>query len=414
MKILILSDNFPPSAPGGAERSTFDLASAFRKKGHEIFIITACQDKKFSGESEFEGLKVFRIYSDYRSRWRAYLSLYNPRTVGQVKAIMEKVKPDVVSAQNIHYHLSYFCLKLARQYSKAVFFTARDMMTFNYGKLAVEQYLSQGSYKTNWLYHLKQAKKRYNPFRNVVIRHYLKHAHKIFAISASLKNALNQNGIQNVEVIHNGINVENWQADPKAVQEFKEKYNLQNKKVILFGGRLSDELKGGEKIIRAMKEIVKKVPRAVLLVAGKKDKSTEELLKIAQNMSVGNNIIFTDWIEGEQLKAAYFCSDVVAVPALYVTTFNRFNMEAMACRKPVVGTCFGGAAEVVKDGGTGYVINPLDEKLMAEKIIDLLKNPKLALQFGEAGYRRVMESFSLEQKADEYLRWFKRYLSPNA
>ena len=408
MRILILSDNFPPSAPGGAERSTFDLAQAFLKKGHKVFVITASQDKTLCGESTYEGLKVFRIYANYRSRWKAYLSLYNPQTVGKVKKLLQEIKPDIVSAQNIHYYLSYFSLRLARKYAKRVFFTARDMLTFSYGKMPAEQYMKRGHYKTSWLDHLKQAKKRYNPFRNIVIRHYLKYADKIFAISHSLKEVLRQNGIQNVEVIHNGISLETWRENLEETEKFKEKYRLQDKKAILFGGRLSDELKGGEKIIQAMEKVVKEVPEAVLLVAGKEGKSTKELLKFAQKLGIENNIIFTGWLDGEKLKASYFASDIVAVPSLYVTTFNRFNMEAMAAKKPVVGTCFGGATEIVKDQETGYMINPFDTELMAEKIIDLLKNPQKAKQFGEAGYLRVKEKFNLEEKANEYLTYFEK------
>ena len=62
MKILILSDHFPPYAPGGAERSTFDLVRAFKKKGHEVFIVSTVREKKLCGEENLEGLKILLIH----------------------------------------------------------------------------------------------------------------------------------------------------------------------------------------------------------------------------------------------------------------------------------------------------------------------------------------------------------------
>lgn len=384
MKILILAGAFPPYAPGGAGRSAFDLALAFQRKGHEVFVITTGQKKTLCGKSVLKGLKVFRIYANYHSRWRGYLSLYNPQTVRKVKKIMKEIKPDIVSAQNIHYYLSYFCLKLAKKYSKGVFLTARDVMSFNYGKLATKKYLERFDCHTNWWDHIKQAQKRYNPFRNIIIRDYLKSVDKVFAISNALKQALNENRIQNVEVIYNGIRFEEWKVSPDLVAEFKEKYNIQNKKVILLAGRIG-ALKGLKQINKAMEKIKQEIPEAVLLIIGKQ--------------GIG-------WLDGEELKAAYCSADIVVTPSICLDTFNRTNIEGMACKKPIVGTCFGGTPEIVQDGITGFIVNPFNVELMANKIIHLLKFPQRAKQFGEAGFERVKQEFNLEKQAEKYLSWF--------
>ena len=78
-------------------------------------------------------------------------------------------------------------------------------------------------------------------------------------------------------------------------------------------------------------------------------------------------------------------------------------MEAMASQKPVISTCYGGSQEVVEDGVTGYIIDPRDTNRIAEKAIDLLKNPQKAEQFGRAGYARVIKNFNLEDKVKEYI-----------
>lgn len=415
MKILILSDNFPPESGAGAEKVAFDLSCEFSKKGHQVFVINTTQDKKKEKLGvDFNGMKIYRIYvPDYHNRWKAYLSLYNPKAIKKVEKILQEIKPDVVHAHNIHYYLSYYSLRLAKKYSRAVFLTAHDVMSFHYSKLF--EFVDQDNlniskkfdYKINPWQQIKRFKKRYNPFRNIIIRYYLKYVDKIIAVSRALKEALNRNGIGNVEVIHNGIDSENWQISRNKEEQFKNKFNLNNKKVVLFGGRLST-LKGGNKILEAMESVSKEIPNAVLLVLGRKDSYADKMEQIAKEKRI--NIIFTGWIEKEELKSAYWVSDIVVTPSIYLDPFPTVNLEAMACKKPVVGTCFGGTPEIVEDKKTGYIINPFNVKEMSKKIINLLENKEKAEKFGKTGYIKILNNFTLNRKADKYLKKFKRYV----
>ncbi len=404
MKILVLSDTFPPTAPGGAGQIAFKLASAFLKKGHQVFVITTRQDKLIPEQEVFKGLKVFRIYSNYHERWRACLSLYNPQVVGRVRTLIKEIKPEVVYAHNIHYYLSYYCLKLAQKYSKGVFLTVHDMMLVYYGKWKPKSF---NNFKITILDQIQEAKKRYNPFRNIIIRFLLKYVDKIFAVSCALAHVLNHNGIQNIEVLHNGIDVDNWKIKKEEIRQFKQQYNIQNKKVIFFGGRLS-ELKGGEKIIQVMKKVVEQIPETVLLIAGKKQGYAQKMLRFAQQLGISNNIVLTGWLDNNEIKSAYYSCEIVVVPSIYLDPFPTLNLEAMACKKPVVGTCFGGTPEIVEDGKTGYIVNPFNVGVVAEKIINLLRNPQKAKEFGELGYKRVKEKFSLQNQAEKYLDWSKK------
>ena len=175
----MLQEDFPPQTFGGAGFSTFCLACGLYGAGHQVFVITACQKKEDEGYIDYQGLKVFRIFANYHERWRAYLSLYNPQTVRRVREIIREINPDIVHAHNIHSYLSYYCLKIAKEAKKPVFLTARDVMLFNYEKLATKKYLEHGNCHTSWWDHLKQAKKRYNPFRNIIIRHYSVWCHRV-------------------------------------------------------------------------------------------------------------------------------------------------------------------------------------------------------------------------------------------
>ena len=397
MKIVFLQDDFPPQSFGGAGISTYELALGMKKAGHEVFVITTCRKEIDAGESEREGLKIHTIVNNYSDRWRAYVSLNNRPVVRQIERILEMIRPDVVHANNIHAYLSYKSLKVAKKYAKAVVLTARDSMLFSYDKLETKKYLNNFDPRVTWLDNLKQAGKRWNPFRNLFIRHYLNYVDKVFAISHSLKDALERNGIKNVGVIYNGIDVDEWNVSENAVKKFKEKYQLANKKIIFFNGRLSSA-KGGNVVLKAIKNVSKEVPEAVLLVAG------------IGEVSAKDDVIFTGWLDREEIKVAYAASDVVLMPSICLDAFGRVNIEAMASKKPVVGTCYGGTPEIIEDGVTGYVVNPLQIDEFSAKIIDLLKNPEKAEKFGRAGRNRIQTVFNLNDKITKLISIYERFI----
>lgn len=388
MKILFLSDNFPPQQTcGGAGYSSFYLARGLKSAGHDVFVITTCQEKSAEKNFTYEGLKIFRIYAKYNLRWHAYIALYNPQTAGRVRNIIKGVNPDVIHSQDIQKHLSYYCLKIAKEFKKPVFFTARDVMLFSFGKLATKKYLEKLDARTHWWDHLQQAQKRYNPFRNFLIKKYLKNVDQIFSVSFALKIALAQNGISNVEVSHTGIDVKDWQVLPEKVEGFKKKYGLLGKQIVLLSGRISG-LKGCEQAKRAFKIIQQEIPEAILLMAG--------------DGGIG-------WLLGEDLKFAYRAADVVIVPSVCFDAFPRSNLEAMACKKPVVATSFGGSSEIVEDGKTGYIVNPLDVDSLAGKVIDLLQDPGKAKAFGEAGFQKIQKDFSIAKHVNQTLAYYQKY-----
>jgi glycosyltransferase involved in cell wall biosynthesis len=399
MKILILQDDFPPRSLGGAGMAAADVARAFAQKGHAVSVLTTTREKAEEGKSEREGLTIYTVYSRYHPRWRAYLSLYNPRVVGKVREIIGEVRPEVVHAHNVHEHISYASLKVAKRAGAKVFLTAHDAMLVDYGKAFEAGKISP------WQ-HFKKYKARYNPLRNIVIKHYLKYVDRVFVVSESLKRLLEANEVRNVETIYNGIEIKDWEVGESVVAQFKQRHNLEGRKIVLSGGRLS-EAKGGTQAILAMERVSHTIPEALLMVMGEKNKYAHAMLELAKQKGVDKNIFFTGWLSGEELKAAYHASDVVIMPSIYQEPFGLVALEAMACRKPVIVTPFGGASEIVEDGVTGYVVNPYQVEEMAKEIVELLTQPEKAASVGEAGYERAKRLFSLESQAALYLARFE-------
>ena len=78
-------------------------------------------------------------------------------------------------------------------------------------------------------------------------------------------------------------------------------------------------------------------------------------------------------------------------------------LEAMACAKPVIGSCVGGIPEMVQDGATGYIVHPRDAATFAGRCLQLLEHEELACSFGAAGATRQEELFSEKKHLESLL-----------
>ena len=96
---------------------------------------------------------------------------------------------------------------------------------------------------------------------------------------------------------------------------------------------------------------------AVLL--GNNPAYQEKLAKQAAQHGSAERVRFLGWLKPPAVKLAYFASDLVAAPSTYPDPFNLTLIEGMACSKPVIGSAFGAASEIIANGETGFVINPL-------------------------------------------------------
>ena len=400
MKIAILADNIFSS--GGAGIIALNHAKAMKDLGFEVIIITTSQD--IDEKHEEYNIKTYSIFSKYPPILRAYKSLNNISVVKEVGVILNKERPDIVHAHNIHYHISYRSLVEAKKYSKAVFLTIHDSMSFHYSKLFPEAVYTENeivkSYKVSPWEQLKLFKWQYNPFRNLIIKKYLKIPDKIFAVSGALKQALEDNNISNIDVIHNGVDVEKWIMKNK---------NEDNRKYIFWGGRLS-RAKGGDVLIKSFIELVKREPNAMLLVVGKRDSYVMEIENKVKNIGIENNVIFTGSKTQDEMKSLYAKSTLVVVPSLCFDWFPTVILESMASGKPVIATCWGGAREMIIDGKTGFIINPKNEKEFTERILLFLMNKEKVEEMGKNSFERVKNLFSLDEHIKILIEQYDKFL----
>jgi starch synthase len=237
-----------------------------------------------------------------------------------------------------------------------------------------------------------------------------------------------------VHVIYNGIDLDEYQYtdDISAL----EKYGIDpSRPFVLFVGRITRQ-KGVTHLVEAIPHLPPGTQ--VVLCAGAPDTpeiAAEMRAKIealrrdtpgsepaaVENFSpagghsiatgdpthTGHNIV---WIEQmvtkqEAIQLYSHCA-VFCCPSVY-EPFGIINLEAMACKAPVVASATGGILEVVVEGETGHLVPfdadptttlPADPARfaldLASRITDLLDDPAKAQRYGEAGRKRVEGKFA--------------------
>ncbi len=416
MNILILTDFFPPDHWGGAEISTFLIARRLIEKGNKVSVISSVQKKEKIGKIMYEGIVIYRIYSNYKMILNEYVSLFNPFSVGIVKRLIKKIKPDIVQVHGVHIHLSYYVLKIIGSLQIPIVLTAHDLYLICPGALRcsmskINDKSNKDIYKINAFKCIICQKYRHNPLRNFFIKKLVnRYVAETIVVSEELKKILNQNGFKNVTVIYNGVNLDKFKVTEKEIEETKKENNLFKKKIIFSGGRFV-ERKGFECLVMSMVMLVDKFGKNVCLVlCGKQNLYAKYLGNLAKKMGVRDNIIFTGWLSGKDFKKFLATCNLVVIPSLYPDPLPRLNFEAMAAGKPVIASCFGGSKEVVENEVNGYIIDPYNTNEMANKIMHILRNPDIAGIMGNNGYEKVKFFFTVENNVDTRIKLYEKIL----
>jgi starch synthase len=226
-----------------------------------------------------------------------------------------------------------------------------------------------------------------------------------------------------IHVIYNGIDLNEYQYTPATDALIKHGVDP-TKPYVLFVGRITRQ-KGVTHLVDAIRYLPANTQ--VVLCAGAPDTpeiATEMRDKVTAALEHNPNIV---WIEQmvtkpEAIQLYSHCT-VFCCPSVY-EPFGIINLEAMACKAPVVASATGGILEVVVEGETGRLVhweadpattfpaNPEQyAKDLAAPITELLGNPTLARQMGEAGRRRVEATFAWEAIATQTIALYESLLS---
>jgi glycosyltransferase involved in cell wall biosynthesis len=207
-------------------------------------------------------------------------------------------------------------------------------------------------------------------------------------------------------VIPPGIEVSHYDPDDVTRQQSAQIRARYGANLILFAGRLV-YYKGLQHLIAAMPGI-----RGTLLIAGQ-GPLLEPLTKLRAAMRVTDRVHFLGGLEDGQLRAAFHACDVFVLPSTHPSeAFGLVQLEAMACRKPVVNTSLPTGVPVVsRHGETGLTVEAGNPRALAEAIGRLLRDDGLRRTLGENGRRRVEQEFTVRAMADRTYQLYERVLA---
>ena len=81
--------------------------------------------------------------------------------------------------------------------------------------------------------------------------------------------------------------------------------------------------------------------------------------------------------------------------------FGIAFLEASACGKPVIGGNSGGVPDAIRDGVTGFLVDPDDAEELAGKILRVLQERGLAAELGSNGRQWIESHMNWDRAARE-------------
>ena len=401
MRILLLSNLYPPYVEGGAEILAGDIAAGLEGLGHEVLVLTSSYGLP---EAQRDG-KIWRT-----------LRLAPPAHFDRHRPLLRQLD------QPLNYYWRYHCRANALELRRVVAASRPDVLyIWEIAGIGVNSLLQAlpnlrvpivfhlGSYL---LLYARSPETEQSLLRTRWLKRWLIGRvstltwTSLIAVSAAVKQKYVQAGFdpEGIEVIYNGI-AARFLASGQTEGRIG-RGGAQEKTRLLYVGRL-----------RAEKGILVALEALDLLVNGQNRTSAEEPLLHLDVFGDGNEAYLhelQDFLREKHLAQAvtlhgrvaqdelinhYDHADILLVPSLWQEPFGLVVVEAMARGLPVIASNVGGPAEILTHGVNGLLIEPGSEQGLAAAIGLLLNDPGKRIQLGRAARATVEERFTLEENA---------------
>ncbi len=353
MKILFVSPEFYPFI-GGAENLVLSFCKGLKKAGNEIVVFTSTKKAE-----SFEGIKVYSfpaLFKYSNTPINFWGSLLNK--------VIEKEKPEIIFGSLATPLMVDSAARTA--YKKSIpFFLLyhNDYVKQGFTKILLDFYQSLILKKTFALTTKIIATSDYYSKKSSVLKPFL---NKTVSVSPFLD-----------------------------LSEFNPK-NLKpkdNSKMILFIGALNkgQNYKGLDYLIKSVSILKEKFPLIQLTVIGTGN-NLSYFKNLSKELNLKKNIFFAGTVSQEKLLSFYSeCSALVLPSVNNSEGFGLVLLEAMAFSKPVIGSKAGGIPAVIQHNFNGLLVEPKNEKKLAEAIQFIFENKNKAKEFGLNGLKKVKE-----------------------
>ena len=238
---------------------------------------------------------------------------------------------------------------------------------------------------------------------------------KISCVSTSVAGDCFQKGtdVDKLSTDYLGVNTNDF--SPIA----NSKYNLRKElgfseeaKIVLTAGRIITgtknmlRVKGMINLVEAFARVAQNMPKARLLICVGKasvnlkvefDNSFQMLLGYIKINGIKDKTV-VKMFELDQMPNVYRGSDVLVLPAEKNETLGQIFIEGMACGLPVIGAKTGGMPEIIDDEYNGYLVQPNDPIILAQRIETIIVDKDLRNYFIENGFKTVEAKFTAAKR----------------
>lgn len=405
MKLLIHTQYFPPEV-GAPQNRLYELALRLQDLGVDVTVLTAMPNypkmeihdeyrgKKYFFE-EMEGLKVHRssIYvSTSKSivkRLMNYFSfVWSSYSVGKSK--LEK-HYDFVLCESPPLFLGISAFRLSKKKKAKFIFNVSDLWPESAEKLGLV---------TNRLF-LKMA-------TILEERMYRKATLVTGQTMGIVKNIQSRFPNKKVYWLPNGVDI-NYYKPENITSTWREEHGFHPEdKLFLYAGILG-HAQGLEVILQAANLLKEdKLAKFILLGSGP---CKAELEKMAGEMEL-ENLIFMDAVTKKEMPFILKAVDVALIPLKKLDLFKGAIpskvFENLAMKVPIILGVEGEAKKLfIEEGNAGLFYEPENEKDLAQKVLELLKNENKIKEFGENGAKYVAQKFNRDTLAKAFYNQLK-------
>lgn len=389
MKIAFFSDTYPPEINGVAT-ATKTLFDAFKKNGHDVFVVTT---NPFSKKVEYKD-NVLRI-PGITLKW---LYSYNMAGFINPKAtkIIKKWSLDIIHVQT-EAGIGIYGRLLASKLKIPLVYTYHTM------------YVDYTYYVTKGVL---------DPAAKGIVKKWTKSVSssvtEMTTPSLKTKNALREYGVDRyINVIPNGIDLEMFEErniDKNFINEFKEKNKIEDKYILLSLGRVAKE-KAIDVLLEGYATFLKNSTNdnTVLLIVGD-GPDRNRLENLAFELGISKNVIFVGKVPHEQVPYFYFMSNLYISASTSETQGLTF-IEAIAAKTLVLCRFDENLEDVIKEGKTGFFFS--DNKSFNQKLISILKmNEEEQNRIIQQAYEQN-QKYSIDTFYDRMYEVYKRAIRKN-
>jgi glycosyltransferase involved in cell wall biosynthesis len=206
-------------------------------------------------------------------------------------------------------------------------------------------------------------------------------------------------------LIYNGVEASPFNSIVNERDEIRRALGIQpTQKVVVCVANLLP-YKGHSDFVKAARVVIDGYVNTKFLIVGEDRGIKQNLEEAVRSFGLGSWIQFLG--RRQDIPQLLTASDLSVLPS-HEEGFSNVLLESMAAGRAVVATNVGGNSEAVIDGETGWLVPPGHPGLMAEKIMDLLRDSTKANLWGKFGKERVLKHFSVQKMIGKHLALYQR------